>query len=80
MGRIGPVVVRSTEDRKVCGLNPTLRPNMNFSGHKKWISKAPLTKVWFGTLCLCKLDIPGCRMLAAHKTGSEIVSPGRPEH
>ena len=26
-----------------------------------------------------KLDIPGRRMLAAHKTGSKIVSSGRPD-
>ena len=55
-----------------------------------WISQCPRnesprlhsTNLWIGTLrrlCLCKLDIPGRRMLAAHKTGSEIVSPGRPE-
>ena len=30
-------------------------------------------------LCMYKFDIPGCSMLAAHKTGCEIVSPGRPE-
>ena len=28
---------------------------------------------------LCMLDIPGRRMLDALKTGSELVSPGRPE-
>ena len=56
-------------------------PNVNLSGHKKWISRLHSTKVWNGTLrglCLCKFDIPGCRMLAAHKTGSEIVSQGDP--
>ena len=40
------------------------------------------TKVWFGILrglCLCKFDILRHRMLTAHKTGSEIVSPGRPK-
>ena len=38
------------------------------------------TKVWIGTLrgqCMCKFDIPGRRMLVEHKTGSEVVSPGR---
>ena len=37
-------------------------------------------KVWIGTLrglCLCKFDTPGHRMLAAHKTGSEIVFLGK---
>ena len=53
--------------------------NVNFSGHKKWNSEAPLEQgvIWyFGTprgLCLCKWDIPGRRMLTAHRTGSEIV-------
>ena len=40
------------------------------------------TKVWIGTqrgLCLCKLDISERRMLTAHKTGSEIVYPGKPD-
>ena len=56
----------------------------------KWISlstrndspRLHSTKVWICTLrerCLWKLYIPGRRMLAAHKTGSEIVSPGRLE-
>ena len=40
-------------------------PNVNFSGHKVWIG----TLRW---LCLCKFDISGRRMMAAHKTGSEI--------
>ena len=40
------------------------------------------TKVRIGTLrrrCLYKFDIPDRRMLAAHETGSDIVSTGRPE-
>ena len=40
------------------------------------------TLVCHGTLrgqWLCNFDILGCRMLAANKTGSEIVSPWRPE-
>ena len=36
------------------------------------------TNMWIGTLR--GFYIPGCRILAAHKTGSEIVSPGRLEH
>ena len=53
------------------------------------INKSPMlhsTKVGIGTprgQCLCSFDIPGRRILAVHKTGSEmseIVSPGRPEH
>ena len=48
IGRVGPVVVRSTEDREFRGSNPTL-PKVNFSGHKKkWISDAPLDQgvIW----------------------------------
>ena len=51
----------------------------------KWISlgtwnespRLHSTKVWIDTLrglCLCKLDMPERRILAAHKTGSEIVA------
>ena len=53
-----------------------------FSGHKKLIFEAPLEQGvnWYPErACLCKFDIPGRCMLAAYKTVSEIVSPGRPE-
>ena len=55
------------------------RPDVDFSRHKKWISEIHSTKVWIGIprgwfLC-CNADIPWRSMLAAHKSGSEIVSP-----
>ena len=56
-------------------------PNVNFSGHKKRISEDPVDQGVNCTLsgrCLCKFDIPEHCMLAAYKTGNEIVSSGRP--
>ena len=69
-------------DRKVRDSNPILA-DMNFSGHKKGISEVPQDQgvIWFPLRgqCLCKFDINVRLMLAAFKTGSEIVSTGRPE-
>ena len=80
-GRVGPVVARSTKYLEVL-VRILHWPNVTFSWHKKWTSEAPPDQGvnWYLERAgLCKFDIPGCRMLAAHKTGSEIVSPGRPE-
>ena len=57
MKRVGLVVMHLTEDRIL------LWPNMNFSGHKKLISKAALDPGMIDTMrgqCLCKFDILVC--------------------
>ena len=57
-------------------------PYTNFLSTINKSSMLHSTKVWNGTLrcCVCnKFDIPGRRVLAAHKTWSEKVSPGWPE-
>ena len=47
-GRVGPMEARPTADREVRGSNSTLA-NVNYSGHKKGISEAPLDQVvnWY---------------------------------
>ena len=47
-------------------------PKVNFSGHKKWISEAPLDQAVNCTLKVLRLcKIPWRCMLAVHKTGSD---------
>ena len=78
MGRVGPVVACSPADREVRGLNPTQSEFLRAQEINLQGSTRP--RCGTGTLrglCLCKFDIPGCHMLAAHKTDGEIVSPGR---
>ena len=68
MGCVGPVVSHSTANQH----------DMNFSGHKKWISEAPFVQgmKWYPERVV---DIPVHHMLAAHETGNELVSPRRPK-
>ena len=54
----------------------------NFSDKRNGSPRIHLAKEWIGTMrgrCLCKFDILRRRIMDAHKTGSIIVSPGRPE-
>ena len=64
-------IARSIADRKVRGSNPTW-PNVNFSGHMKRISEAPLDQCvnWYYSW----KPYAGCT-----QNGSEKVSPRRLE-
>ena len=81
-GRVCPVVARSPADREGPWFESYTGLTWISQGTRNESPRLRSTKVWIGTLrglCLCKLDIPGRHMLAAHKTGSEIVPLRRPE-
>ena len=53
-------------------------PRFEYTG-LAWISQGTRNESPLDQGVNCKLDIPGRSMLAAHKSRSEIVSPGGPE-
>ena len=79
-GCIGPVVARLTADGPRFESYPSL--TWIYLNTRNESPRLNSTKVWIGSLsgrCLCQFAISGSRLLAAHKTGSETVSPGRPK-
>ena len=66
---------------KVRGSNPTLtlREFLWAQDINLWGSTRPICELVKKGRCLRNFYIPGCRMLAAHETGSEVISPRKPE-